>query len=77
VRDLCEKVKTELVAAPGLTLTVRFLTGRKPPANRRARRRRFSEVTRQQEEEREREHGPSNGAVVTGRSADEQRTGKT
>ncbi|KAN0072430.1 S-adenosyl-L-methionine-dependent methyltransferase [Elaphomyces granulatus] len=36
VRDLCEKVKTELVAAPGLTLTVRFLTGSKPPANRRA-----------------------------------------
>ncbi|OXV10192.1 hypothetical protein Egran_02047 [Elaphomyces granulatus] len=77
VRDLCEKVKTELIAASGLTLTVRFLTGRKSPANRRPRHRRFSELTRQQEErEREREQGPrggSNGAVITGR----QRTGKT
>jgi SAM-dependent methyltransferase len=76
VRDLCEKVKTELAAASGLTLTVRFLTGRKPPASRRARRRQFSELTRQQEErerERARGQGPrggSNGAVVTGRSAE-------
>jgi SAM-dependent methyltransferase len=74
VRDLCEKVKTELIATPGLTLTVRFLTGRKPPADRRPRRRRFSELT--EERGREREQGPrggSNGAIITGR----QRTGKT
>ncbi|KAL1969041.1 hypothetical protein VTN77DRAFT_875 [Rasamsonia byssochlamydoides] len=30
VRDLCEKVKREVVAAEGITVTVRFLTGRKP-----------------------------------------------
>ncbi|KKA18536.1 hypothetical protein T310_7508 [Rasamsonia emersonii CBS 393.64] len=30
VRDLCEKAKREIVAAEGMTVSVRFVTGRKP-----------------------------------------------
>ena len=71
VRGLCEQVKAELVSAPGLTLTVRFLTGRKPSTNRRVRRPHQSrELMRRREEQ-----GPlggSNGAALTSHS-----TGKT
>lgn len=32
VRDLCESVKSEIMSAQGATMTVRFMTGRKPLA---------------------------------------------
>jgi SAM-dependent methyltransferase len=71
VQGLCEKVKAELVSAPGLTLTVRFLTGRKPSTNRRARRpHQSSELMRRREEQGS--QGGSNGAALTSHS-----TGKT